>query len=134
MPNPVVPTLSSFGWVNSPAVKADVLMAHFFEANKSQTNLYGPNVSSLQWLIQQKGNDPNALASAVESALSAYLGRYFDGASISVQALLENPDTDQSRYSLRVQGTITAEGKEYSLEKLLELNDGKFKLFAELNN
>jgi hypothetical protein len=130
MSNPPVPTLSIAGWISAPVDKADVLMSHFFEAEKSQTHLYGDNVSSLQWLVQRHGNDPSNMSFQLRSTLEAYLNRYFDTAQVTVNV----NDDGTPRYELQVYMQVVADGKTYSIGKLLQVNNSKIQKIINLNN
>lgn len=125
-----VPTLTTAGWVTAPADKADALMSHFFEAEKSQTFLYGSNVSSLQSLVEQYGNNPTNMTQELRSALEDYLGRYYTGAIVNINIY----DDGTPRYELRVYVQVTEDGKQYSFGKLLQVNNSKIQKVVSLNN
>lgn len=133
-----VPTLSSNGWVRAPADKADYLLAHFYESDKRQTYLYGENVTNLQWLIEQYGHDIILVCQEVRRAVQLYLSRYYDTADVQVTSDTEPGYTtvpnDTSFVRLRMVCTVTEEGKEYSIAKLIEISDGKFKKVVNLVN
>jgi len=125
-----VPTLSSAGWVTAFADKADKIMAHFFEAEKSQTFIYGSNVSSLQWLVQEYGNRPVAMTQELREALERYLKRYYTGVIVDVAIR----DDGTPRYELRVSIQVTEEGRNYSFGKELQMNNGALAKIIDLNN
>lgn len=125
-----VPTLSSAGWVTAPADKADKLMAHFFEAEKSQTVLYGDNVSSLQWLIQHYGDKPAAMTQELRGALERYLRRSYPAVTVDVQMR----DDGTPRYELRVSIQVTDDGKQHSFGKELQMHNGNLAKIIDMNN
>lgn len=138
MANVALPTLSSNGWVKSPAEKADFLLSHFYESDKFQTYLYGDNVSNVQWLVEQHGHDVVAICSQLKRVLELYLGRYFDTASVQVTSN-DNPTYNPSPHqasdiTLRVVASVTQDGKEYTFARLIETADAKFKRVTKLNN
>lgn len=125
-----VPSLSAAGWITAPADKADKLMAHFFEAEKSQTYLYGDNVSSLQWTVEQFGHNPNAMTQELRTTLERYLNRYYTSSTINVSVV----DDGTPRYELRVFIQVTDNGKQYSFGKELQMNNGKLAKIISLND
>jgi hypothetical protein len=134
----VVPTLSSRGWVRAPAEKADYLLSHFFEADRLQTYLYGDNVSSLQFLVEQHGHDPLTFCSALQQTLQNYLGRYFDSAQVEVTSD-DNPaynttPNPTSAVTVRIWASVVQEGKEYSIVKLIETANSKLVRVLDLIN
>lgn len=134
----VVPTLSSNGWVRSPAEKADFLLAHFYEGDKFQTYLYGENVTNLQWCIEKWGHNIVALCDQIKRALEVYMGRYFDSASVQVTSndnRIYNAEPNQSsEITLRVVIDVTENGQTYSVARLIVASDSKFQRVINLNN
>lgn len=133
-----VPTLSSAGWVRAPADKADFLMSHFFESDKFQTLLYGQNVCNLQWLIERYGHDMTLVCQEIRRDVQVYLARYYDTANVQVTVdtdpAYNTVVNDSSFVKLRLVMTVTENGKEYSIAKLIEISDGKFKRIANMIN
>ena len=128
-----VPVLSSAGWITDTSGKIDALLAHFFESMKSQTLVYGPNVSSLQFLLQQYGNNPNELTQNLERTLETYLGRYYDLAMVSVtnDATINNTN---SVYGLKLYCSITENGQTYSVGNLLKVSNSKLTAVTKIIN
>jgi hypothetical protein len=129
-----VPTLSTFGWVQNPSEKIDFLLVHFFYADKSQTSIYGKNVSSLPWLIEQNTQSMVDTANAIRTALNSYLGRYYETVSTQVSFRDENPEQSSSKVFFSLYISVTENGVEYSAEKLVTVIDGRFKEFTNINN
>lgn len=133
MPTPV-PTLSlRGGWVVSIAEKCDVLLAHFYEAQKSQTALYGDNVASLQYLIEEHGNNVPALCEQMRATLGRYFGRHFDNVSFNVTEATV-ADIPADRIQLNINGTVTEDGEDFSFGRLLLLHNSKFERVLAYNN
>lgn len=130
MASNALPTLSTFGWVNATAEKADKLFSHFFASDALQSHVYRGNITSLPNLIQQYGNDPNAITNKMRQELSIYLGRYFDSVDVEVNYEM----VDESLIKLKVYARLTEKGKEYSLGKLLEVSGNTIKQIINLNN
>lgn len=134
MPKNIVPSLSTHGWVDKPAEKADLLLTHFFYSMKSQTSLYGSSVSSFAWILEQNAREPARVAEETRKALITYLLRFYDSVNITVTERDENPDLSSSRSELIIAATVVEDGVEYQLDKLVTIVDGRFKEFANLNN
>ena len=132
-----VPTLSSAGWVRSPAEKADFLLSHFYESDKFQTYLYGKNVANLQWLIEQHGHNITKLCSEIRLTLEQYLGRYYEAVSIEVVSNDQTGtagDTESNSVQLRVFCQVTENGKDSSFGRLMMQTNSKFQSVVKLNN
>lgn len=133
MGKPVL-SLSTFGVITNVAEKADLLLTHFVYSEKNQTTLYGNNVASLAFILQDNSNSINACCLAIRQTLQVYLGRYFDSVSVDVTYTDENPDKSSTQVRIKLSVTISDNGQEYQLSRLLRTIDGKFKEFVNLNN
>ena len=129
-----LPTLSSFGWVTNPPEKIDFLMAHLFTSMKSQTSLYGNNVSSMQHLLEDKMASMDDTAAAMRSTIITYLRRYYETANVDVKYKDEDPQTSSSRVQFSIAITVVEAGVEYQVSKQVSIIDGRFKDFINLNN
>lgn len=131
--SPPVPTLSFDGWVKSSAAKGDYMFAHFYESEKSQTVLYGQNISSMQALIQENQGDMTRTCQAIREALSIYYGRYFVNVEAEVQ--VDPGSLNTTAVTLNIYVSFTdVEGKTYTLASLVEILDSKIKKVTKLNN
>lgn len=83
-------TLGKEGLLADNDLKIDYLMSSYFFSKYSQTSLYRGSIKSLTKIIQQHGNDPLAMKSALEDSLTTYLNNFFQSVSISVT--VEDPD------------------------------------------
>lgn len=133
-----VPTLSTNGWVRAAADKADYLLAHTYASDKKQTYLYGTNVCNLQWLIEQFGHDMVVVCQELRRAYQLYFSRYYDSADVQVTSdtdpAYNSVPNDSSNVTLRLVVNVTENGQNYSLAKLIEIADGKFKSIVNLVN
>ncbi len=127
-----VPALSATGWTRSPAEKADLLMSHFYESDRFQSYLYPDNVCSLPWLIEQYGHDIPLVAREIEDQLGNYLRRYYTTAS--VQCVPDETTLDTGEVTLKLFATVTEEGKEYVIARLIMSKDSKFQSIVKMNN
>ncbi len=132
-----VPTLSTFGWIDSKATTAqriDFLWAHFFESDNKQSTLYGKNVSSLQGLIAENSGDITGTANAVQAALTQYLRRYFADVNVNASTKLQDATTSASKMVLVLSLFVTENGVEYSVSYEVTSINGQSLKFTNLNN
>lgn len=127
------PSLSLSGWVTNAAEKADVLISHFYESNKSQTYIYGSSVSSLQWIIEQYGHDITNVCQQLRYGLENYLNRYYDSVTVEVTAS-DNDDNLTGSIGLKIYSKVVDGGVEYSFGKLLTITNSKISTIISLNN
>jgi len=129
-----VPSLSPAGWLKTPAEQADTLIAHAFAANKSQTALYGNNVTSIQWIIERYNHDIPTMAQQINDALKTYFERYFpEGVDIDVYG---DPGSDvaNNKIVMRIIINFVSGGKNYNLPSIIDVVNGKFAKLSRLNN
>lgn len=129
-----VPTLSTFGHVTNVSEKADFLLVHFVYADKKQTVVYGDNVSSLPWILQENAGSMINTCSDIQKTLQKYFGRYFDAVTVNVSFTEENPDVSNSRVLINLNISIVENSVQYQVTRLIRAIDGKFKEFVNLNN
>lgn len=119
-----VPTLSSDGWVVDPVRALDRLMAYFFESDKSQTYIYGDNISSLAWLYTTYSKDPENLAMEITRTLDQYLSRHYSHAQVSCRSETDKNNENFIELTLAVEVT-TKEGRKVDLAKTIRGNNTK---------
>jgi hypothetical protein len=128
-----VPSLSPSGWVTASNDKADLLFSHYFESNKSQTLIYGDNVSSIQYLLERYAGDITTLTQKLTIDIENYLGRYYD----SVLATVTSDDTPSNlngNITINIHCDVIEDGVQYSIGGLLEIGNSKIINFFKLNN
>lgn len=128
----ILPTLSSSGWIEEVAEKADRVMSYFFVSEYSQSEIFKGNVTSLPHLIQQFGNDPLVLREEVTRKLQGLLERYFEEAVVTTE--ITNEDQPASRIDLEISVRVREDGESYSLAKLVKTVNGKVEEFIRVNN
>lgn len=131
--NIVVPTLSLDGWVKSTAEKADYLMAHFFEAEYSQTQFYRNSVASFPWIIQNNQGDMPKTTRALQETLTLYFSRYFS--QVVVQSSYKSITENSSQIQLNIYVSfVDHDNKEFSLARLVDVVDSKLSRVLTINN
>ena len=120
-----VPTLSAAGFVSEIAGKLDNLMVYFFTSEYSQTNIYAEQITSLQYIVQQHGNDPLQLRMLIKSSLDKYLGRHFDTVSVDAYTNVGEGNADTARFTLTIDVDVAENGNTYSLGKEISVINSK---------
>lgn len=131
--NPV-PTLSTDGWVTSPAPRLDYLFVYAFESDFLQSVIYNGKVTSVQWILAQNPKDMNAAAEALKTALITYFQRYYDSATVEVVASDTVPATSATKTTLTIYVSVILDGITYNAGKILSIVDGKMASFKDINN
>lgn len=127
-----VPTLSTDGWVYNTEKKADYLLAHFLVSEHSQDPFFD-RIASFTWLLANHGEDMVTLASQTEQTLIDYLKAYFP--RVDCQVRTEQIDGNPNTWRIRMGVTITdLEGREFTLNNVARVENGKTVEFARLNN
>ena len=97
---PTLPTVSTSGWVNDIAEKADRLLSYYFVSDYSQSNAYRGQIVSLPQQVQEFGHDALALERSMKAALETYFGQYFESAQVDVNTEVPNPQ-DPNRIQVK---------------------------------
>jgi len=130
----VVPTLSTFSWVESVPEKTDFLLAHFALSDNLQSSLYVDQISSLPSILQRNAGSMDSTTSDMQNVLQRYLGKFFDLVRVEVNYKEENADKSNSRMLITLGITIVDKNVEYPITRLLSVVDGRFKEFVNINN
>lgn len=129
-----VPTLSRAGWCKNPEEKIDFLLSDFFTSNISQSYLFANNVASLTYLIQRyQGNVPSLLE-AMRTTLLAYFNDYFDNTVVDVTSDMNSAENQTGNVTITLYISVEQDGQAYSVGKVVQISDGKFKSIIQLNN
>lgn len=117
-----VPTLSVKGWLEDPKAKADRILAYYLTSNHSQTNIFRGSIASLPKLVQQYGNDADALRTKSRQQLEQLFAGFFDQVFVETLVELVNPQ-DPNRLNLTVHIQVMQDGVPYDLANLLEISN-----------
>lgn len=131
--NILFPSLSAHGWTDSSAITGDMLMAHFFVAEESQTYLYTGHISSWPGIVQATQGDYSKYASKLKTDLDYYFSRYFNNVVIETAVIQDPVNTDKEVITLYVEYTDNA-GVTQQLSKLVTLINMKFTSLTNINN
>lgn len=125
-----LPSLSSSGFISDPAVKLDKLLSYFFVADFSQSNQHKGRVASLPYLVKNYGDQPNILVDRIQTTVENMLGAYFE--SVQVLVTEEDPLTVKPEYNVRLEGSVTHNGKKYDIARLLNVSNSTLMSVSEL--
>lgn len=126
-----LPTLGEAGWITSSRDKINYLLSYFYESQYSQTQFYYGNVSSMSYLLYKYGNEPDTMASEVESTLTAYLNRHVNNVTVECSAT----PTNSIQASINVYVAFTDEqGNPVTFSNLLLIQNSKLVKVVNANN
>jgi len=116
-----LPMLSGEGWLQDPTIIMTRLFSHMFLTDYSQSNTYRGNVTSLQYILSQHGQDSTELTSAVEKAVKIYYSRYFSNVDVSFRLNETASDGAKMAFDLHISGSW--EGERYDLQRTLQADN-----------
>lgn len=133
MPKVLYPSLDPDGWVFSPMETADKLMADFFDANYSQTDIYLGNVSSFAYIVQITKGNVNECIKKLQETLTSYFLRYFSNVTVEVDSL--DKENLSSKAEISIYMTFTdVDSQVYNLGKLIQMKNSRINKIVKLNN
>lgn len=131
MPN--VPDLSVKGWITSPLEKADKLLAHFYAAEFSQSNLFPEDVHSFTYILQKNLNNQKGLEVDLVDSLTRYFNKYFINATAT--ATVTDDVGSASKQTVTITMTFeTPDGKKFDLSDVVAVKGSLFERYTHLNN
>jgi len=116
-----LPMLSGEGWLQDPTLIMTRLFSHMFLTDHSQSNVYRGNVTSLQYVLSQHGQNPTELTSEVEKAVKLYYSRYFSNVDVSFTLNDGASEGAKMAFDLHISGSW--EGQRYDLQHLLQADN-----------
>lgn len=121
-----IPSLSMDGFVTEIRKQTDLMIAHYFASDFSQSNNFYGKITSLAYQVQLYGNDPTRLKAEMEEKLTRYLERYMESAIVEVKI---NAGTSGSlnRYNIDFDATVVKNGLRYSVGHMIEVQNGRVK-------
>lgn len=128
-----IPQLSEAGWVTNPKEKADLMFAHFFLSEFSQTQFYPGRISSFPYIVQSTLNDVDKLIETTKETLRNYFRPFYS--KVSVEMIFNEDKTKPATYIFDISIVLTDQtGKEYSVAKAGIEVDSKTARVLNLNN
>lgn len=131
MPN--VPDLSVKGWITNPLEKADKMLAHFYAAEFSQSNLFPNDVHSFTYILQKNLNKPKELEADLTDQLTRYFNKYFLNTAVTVT--VTDDANSGSKQTVNISLTFeTSDGKKHDLVDVTTVKGSLFERYTHLNN
>lgn len=134
----VYPGLSN--WEKNPVIIADRLLTDMFLAEKSQTYVFGDNVTSFPFIIQNYAKNIDQMCTAMRLELTKYFERYFLGEGsfpndyVNIEVREKTKTSDFSKVELIIYIKFVYQNIGYDYGKIIEVNDNKIQKVTNLNN
>lgn len=127
MPLNPYPTLSEFGLIHDPKQKIEWIFADYIASKHSQSTInYGQN-ASLSFDEFDGNYEGIRTASIMQASLVAIFSAYFEQTDIQVT---DSSDPDSKTVNVTVKGIFVQEGKNYQLNEVLSVNNGRINKLA----
>lgn len=128
-----VPTMSSKGWVNTVAEKADEALSNFISSNYSQSVLFYGKIHSLPYLIARY-KDANALQSETTTMLTSRMRAYF-GERVGVTVTVTVPDPERpAELTIRMSCIVREGNREYSIGREVRTIESRIDAIRKIIN
>ena len=129
----LMPSLSETGWLTSSEITGDLLFAHFFASDYSQTEIYSGHVSSFAKVMQENTDNVDNLVIDLRNTLLRYYSRYFQNVVVEVQ--IKDNSENISKLSLLLYVVYTDnDGKQHNLSKIVRDITSKSAKIIDFNN
>jgi hypothetical protein len=126
------PTFSDKGWVSNPLEKLDNLFSHAFAAEYGQSYL-DYDILDLHSLIASINSDVTIGLDKLSKSITDYLMRHFPE-KVDCEAYEEDNQNNSSGITIVLLVTVWEDGIPYTINKLLNIIDGKFKIMLNIHN
>lgn len=127
-----VPTLGPDHYASTPQKKFEYMMAHFFESEYSQSNIFKRMISSLPWVAQETNGDTLAFCTLLQRTLETYLRTAFNNVAVEVTEVPTNGSMlAQVRLYVSCQD---ADGTQLNLGKMIRAESGLIKEIVDIVN
>lgn len=127
------PTLSEDAWVDNPQKTADLLMAHFFVSNASQSYIYNREVASFPYILAINHGNMSAIISATTSTLTSYFARFFENVIVEVREVENVEEPSKAQLEMVVQ-FVDHEGRPHSVGEIIKITDSTFEKVIRISN
>lgn len=127
MPNGVVATMDTLGYLYEPQASADRLIAYWL-ANRVDQSTVLSNIQSYLYVVGKHQNDfrIDEFLQETKENLESFLGECFEQAEVSVTAPGYTPGTKM--FQMHISGTVQRNGISYDVARSVELNGKTFEL------
>lgn len=125
----VIPVLGAAGFATDLSIKADEAMANFYITQRSQTDMYRGQVTSLSSIISEFGNNRMNLENEVRRVLQNYLERQFDSVELTVSA-----ESTLTSIDLQISAILRDGNKSIDLKHIVSAVNSKIRSIIDLQN
>lgn len=132
--NRPAPSLDSRGWIENVQEKADYIITWAFLENFSASRLYHGRISSPHKIFQMHADNIPRMTESLRAMFEDLLGRYFDMVTVQISESAETALDSSGPAKLEMTCTITHEGNNYQLAKLIGVSGSKFELLTTVIN
>ncbi len=128
---PILPTLTSVGWLKNPKDIMGTLFANALVSDYSQSNIYQGTITSISYIVFTHQNNIDALTTALRDQLEKYYSRYFDN-TLTVETA--SSINSNGKYTISCNISAIANGELLALATIGTLDDGVLKdVIYEIN-
>ncbi len=125
----VIPVLGPAGFASDLTIKADEALTNFYVSQRSQSDMYRGNITSLGDLIARLGNNRTELENATRLALQSYLERQFDSVDLTVNAVEKGSSID-----LQISAILRDGDKSIDIAHVATASDSRIRSVIDLQN
>lgn len=129
--SPLLPSLSTKGWISGMYEKVDKIYAYYFTSLYNQTVYHLGNVRSLQKTIKENMSSPHQLAMTIKEDLETLLKPYVDHVEVTVN--WQQID-ETHRYDYHIEMMIIHAGYQWRQFKGIHMDESNFEEIATINN
>lgn len=115
----VVPSLAENGWIRDKKLQMHYLFSYFKTSRYSQSVLYFRNISSLDYLLQEYGDDPTRLQTAVTNTLEKLYLRFYTTVDVFTEVKITKHDSKHITILYINIDTKDENGKSYKLSETI---------------
>lgn len=125
----VIPVLGSKGFVKDLLVMVDEAMTNFYLSQRSQSDSWRGNITSLSDLIRLHGNDARDLKTHAQLALDSYFGRQFVYVDLKIDVI-----DNQTSLDLQIDAILGNGVDQVNVAHVIMSKDSVIKSIIDLQN
>lgn len=130
MPTNPYPTLSPLGYIYDPQQKIEWIFADYIASKHSQSTINFGRISSLSFDEFDGNYEGQRTAEIMQNSLTKLFTAYFESANVQVT---DDTEAGSQEAKVIVKGVFTQDGKNYHLNDVLSLNNGRITRLAKFN-
>lgn len=124
-------SLSDQGWISDPRAILDYILSCYLLSDSGQSLVFKGNITSLPYTYHLHINEPEKMATAMNSDLTTLILRSFVQADVSCKA----KQIQGSHYAILVRVTAVTESNErIELAKVMQVSSDNLRKIIQTNN